>query len=239
MKLDLTELKAQLRSRLPAEWTARLGQGSTAIGWDQATTENELSNPSSITVMEREGLLFCQRLVLRFKSADYRIRMALAELVIDDLLQGNRRPRRLVIDATSEKAAAQMASAKFAGRVPVEFYVASQNIEEGKLKFPAKTLLSDRYREAFESNTMAMPPDSWLLSDHSLVKRQAGRYIVEEDAAGNHGDAWQSGMFALWGLLTKGERAELFTVDIRGGAGDPGRPPLPFQKPNRGGQLLA
>ena len=134
-----------------------------------------------------------------------------------------------------------MARDQFTGIVPVESYVASQNIEERQQKFLSKTLLSDRYRQAFEDNAMAMPPDAWILSDHSLVKVSAGRYDIEEDAAGNHGDSWVSGMLALWGLLSKGERAELLTVDITGSQPQRRRPGLHpvFQRGNQtDGKLL-
>lgn len=244
MRINLTSIKALLRPRIPA-WTDRLGMGRIALGYDQATTEGEKSNPASITVMERNGALFSQRLVMRFKAADYQARLALLEIIIDDLEAARHRAVGLVIDATSEKGGAQQARDQFAGRVPVDFYEAARNVEERGQKYPMKTLLSDRYRQTFEDNCMSMPPDAWLLSDHALVKRAAGRYIVEEDSSGNHGDAWQSGMFALWRLLSRSERQEMFTVDVRGGAGQlarnnrPGLHPVFQRQPGRSGQLLS
>lgn len=240
-RIDLTALKMKLRPLIPEDWVRRVRGGALGLGYDQATTEKELSNPASVTVMERNGRLFSQRLVVRYKAEEYKVRLAVLELLLDDLRTAEKRARRLVIDATSEKAAAQQARDQFAGTVPVEYYVASANIEEGGLKYPAKTLLCERYQQSFEDNAMALPKGEWIVSDHSLVKFSAGRFEVEEDAAGNHGDCWTSGMLALWGLMSKGERAELTAVDIRGGAPGGPRPGLLpcFQTPQGGtGRLL-
>jgi len=108
--IDLSAIKPRLRVLVAPDWTARLGFGKIGIGYDQATTENELSNPACITVTEREGALFCQRLIIRFKSANYKLRLAMLELILDDLAAAGKRARRLVIDATSEQGAAQQAA---------------------------------------------------------------------------------------------------------------------------------
>lgn len=244
-RLDLSRVKAKLRELLPSHWTAKIGAGMLGIGYDQATTENELSNPASVTVTERAAGLFTQRLVMRFKSADYRVRLALLELVIDDIHEAGKRPRRLVIDATSEKSAAQQARDQFSGRCPVEEYVASKNIVYRKQKYLAKTLISDQYRQTFEDNCSILPAGDWIIADHQLVKVQGGRYEIEEDSSGNHGDSWVSGSLSYWALMSKQERVELVAVNIAEGSDRQARSQRPglhdiFKRQTRkGGRLLA
>jgi hypothetical protein len=225
MKAGLSAYKAKLRTLIPAEWVLRVGDGKVGIGYDQATTEGEKSNPASITVTERVGSMFVERLVIRFKAEHYLVRMAVLELIIDDLASRGIRAKALVIDATSERAGAQQCADQFAGRCPVEMFIASANIEEGKLKYPAKVVLSERYVQTFEDNLMSMPAAPWVLADHQLVKKAGGRFVIEEDGAGNHGDTWISGMLSVWAIMSKSERAEAMAVDITG-AKDGRRPGL-------------
>lgn len=218
-KLNLSDFKAKLRPLLDPGWTTAIGEGVVGIGHDVATTEGELSNPSSLTVTEKLGGRFFQRLVLRWKAEEYKTRLALVELVVDDLFAAGKRPRRLVIDATNERGFAQMTRDQLAGRVVVEFYIASQGMEQRGVKYSARQLLGDRYVQTFEDNVMALPAGDWLYADHQLVKNSHGSYVYEEDKAGNHADSFVSGQLSVWAVTGTAERME---ITAAGPGGAPG-----------------
>ncbi|MES2707162.1 MAG: hypothetical protein V4726_11230 [Verrucomicrobiota bacterium] len=207
--LDLSFYKKRLRPLLPPDWTRRIGAGTIGIGHDVATTEGELSNPSALAVVERLGSRFSTRLTIRWKAEEYKMRLALIELVAEDIIAANRRARRLVIDATNERSFSGMVRDQLAGRVPVEYYIASAGIESRGKKFSSKQLLGDGYCQTFEDNVMGLPAGDWVYADHQLVKASRGTYVYEEDSVGNHADAFVAGMLAVWALMSGGERSEI------------------------------
>jgi hypothetical protein len=234
MKLDLSAYRPQLRGLLSAGWVDAVGNGQIGVGHDVATTAGDESNPSALTVTEKVGREFTQRLCLRWKDASYKRRLALIELVIDDLRAADRRPRCLAVDATSEKSFAGMLRDQLAGRCAVEFFVASKNYEHGRQQMLGKTLMGDLYCQAFEDGVMRLPPGDWIYADHTLVKRLKGSYVYEEDSAGNHADAFVSGGLSLWSLMSKSSRAEIMAAGPSCGPPDPAiamipkLPQLPF-----------
>lgn len=222
-RLDLSNYKRLLRPLLPVNWADKLTAGKIGIGHDVATTEGELSNPSSLSVVERINNVFYTRLIMRWKAEEYKMRLALIELTVEDVLARHLRPRRLVIDATNERSFAGMVRDQLAGRCNVEDYIASKGIEHRGKKYSAKQLLGDLYVQQFEDNVMALPGGEgtgWVYADHQLVKASRGTYVYEEDSVGNHADAFVSNMLAVWSLLTGEERAEISAA----GAGDISKP---------------
>ncbi len=223
-RLDLSNYKRLLRTLLPPDWVAKVSAGKIGIGHDVATTEGELSNPSALAVVERINNIFYTRLLLRWKAEEYKMRLALIELAVEDMLAQRLRPRRLVIDATNERSFAQMVRDQLSGRCNVEDYIASAGIEHRGKKYSAKQLLGDMYVQQFEDNVMALPGGQgteWVYADHQLVKASKGTYVYEEDSVGNHADAFVAGMLGVWALLTGSERVEIAAA----GAGDIGGNP--------------
>lgn len=218
MKLDLTLYKARLRPLLPQDWTRRLGAGRFGIGHDVATTEGELSNPSALAVVEQLGRRYDTRLLIRWKAEEYKMRLALVELVVEDILAAQKRPRRVMVDATNERSYAGLMRDQLAGRVPVENYIASASIESRGTKYSAKQLLGDEYCQLFEDNVMGLPTGDWVFADHQLVKAARGSYVYEEDKVGNHADAFVACMLAVRALRSGGAGAEITAAGAGGGA---------------------
>jgi len=216
-RLDLSAEKRTIRPLIPRAWTDSIGPGVIGVGHDQATTENETSNPAAVTVTEKLGSLHSQRLALRFKSAEYRIRLAVLELLIDDIFCVGRTPRAVVIDATSERAGAALLRDQLAGRCPVHFFISSEAATRGTQKTTRGTDALARYFQLFEDNCIALPCESdresdgapegggWLYADHRLAKNFKGRYLIEEDSAGNHGDTLISGALSMLACTSSGE----------------------------------
>lgn len=215
-RIDLTRFKTVLRPLLPSDWVAKLGDGKFGLGHDVATTEGELSNPSALSVVERVGNRFETRLLIRWKSAEYKMRLALIELVIDDILAVHKSPRRIVVDATNERSFAQLIRDQLAGRCPQEDYIASAGMNHKTGHFSAKQLLGNIYCQLFEDNVISLPSGDWVYADHQLVKSAKGSYVYEEDSVGNHADAFVAGMLGVWALMSGGERVEIAAAGAGG-----------------------
>lgn len=203
-------------SAVPPDWAIHCGGGPLTLGNDVATTEKKTSNPSGFTVMEKLNGIYWERLVVRFKSADPEVTYAVIKSILDA------RPaeewKALCIDASSERYHAQNVRKKFRSRLRVKLIVNSETILFGhgfeKEKYSYKTLLGDLYVSAFEDGIIALPPEEFILSDHRLVKKQAGGYVTEVDEEGNHGDTFDSGKLAYWGHMAKGGRARAHAVAV-------------------------
>lgn len=183
----------------------RIGLGPVAIGADLATTEKEASNPTSVTVMEMSGVELIAVLTLVWKTRDpalakdrfHRLITALREI-----RPGNP-PRRMAIDATSERYFATELQRELAAMVPVELVVASETVEQpGSEPITKKALLGNRYVQEFDDNHLTLPPERYLRDDHRLVKRDRGSFVTDVGTAGEHGDTFDSHKLALHALTS-------------------------------------
>jgi hypothetical protein len=195
------------------------------IGNDVATTDKKSSNPSAFTVMEKLSGIFWQRLVIRFKSADPAVTYAILESILAA------RPasewRRLCIDASSEKYHAQTMRKRFQNRLAVDLISNAEAIDFQGERYSYKTLLGDLYVSAFEDGIIALPPDTFILDDHRLVKKQSGGYTTEVDEGGNHGDTFDSGKLAYWGHLNGSGKVRVQALSVGGiSSNKPTRPGL-------------
>lgn len=190
-----------------------LGDGQVGIGFDVASTINELSNPSSITVTEKTGTDRCQRLVAVFKSKHRKVMSArLKDCVV--LVAG--RPeggnaRRMCIDASNERLAAEETADDLRQLVPVELVLGGGEVKplppgyeekDGNVNY--KTYLGDLYSRAVNENRYSLPPDEYIKVDQRLPMKDAGRYVCVPDADGRHGDTFDSGKLAEWALSGTG-----------------------------------
>lgn len=181
-----------------------LGSGQVGIGYDVASTEKGTSNPSSVTVAERNGNERVQRLVVVWKERRedvqrQRIRDILG--VVAARREGGS-TSRLCMDATNERLFAQGTADALRGVVPVELVVASEGIQPPGYDKPTnmKTYLGDLYCAAVNENRTTMPGDAYVKADHRLVVKTGGRYECEADGDGRHGDTFDSGKLAEYAL---------------------------------------
>lgn len=185
----------------PPGWQNLLGTGVFSVGADPATTEKEKSNPFSITIMERVGMTYFARLVVRFKTADpERAKFFLRQAC--ELGKG-RKPRRLVLDASSERFWCAEVKREFASICPVELMVAGEKMEYQGEEMTTKTYLGNLLCNALDDMQMAIANETWLKDDFRLVMRDKGSFTTRVDSAGNHGDTFDSTKNALHGLISK------------------------------------
>lgn len=201
------------RDCIPKDWTRLLGGGPLGLGYDIATTDKETSNPSSLTVTERVGPLFVQRLVLRWKTKHEAVAKAMLKIVFQDLEKLKIRPRRLCVDGSNERFFAQSVQSMFSMYCPVQIIVSGETLMWHGEKLDYKTVLGSVYKNTFEDGLMRCPDAKWLKDDHRLVKKQAGRFVTDTAADGSHGDTFDSGKLAHYALLLGG-RAEISATAV-------------------------
>jgi hypothetical protein len=184
----------------PDEWKYLLGDGPIAVGVDPATTTKKLSNPTSIVVTQGEGLDYIVRAAIRFKTNDPAVTRAFIDRAID--LPNNKRVRRVVILATSERFFATDERSRLAGRVPVELVIESEKTSYMGEEMTFKLYLGNLVVNTLNDNRLAVPNAVWLRND--LRQPEGATFIAEPDENGNHADAFCALGASLHGLISAG-----------------------------------
>lgn len=174
------------------------------LGVDVATTEKESSNPTAVAVMERMGINSVVRAIFLWKTRDPAIaRERLSGLLRAIERRPGGRPRKLCIDATSERYFATELQRHLAAQVPVELVIASETVLPPGYSdtVTMKTWLGDRYVAELDDNHLTLPPERYVREDHRLPKKIRGAYVCEADPEGRHGDTFDACKLALHALL--------------------------------------
>ncbi len=197
---------------------ATLTSGPVGIGLDVASTTGETSNPSSITVTENCGGERHQRLVVVFKTkkravmSDY-----LARIVTTIRARNSGGPaRRLCIDASNERLAAEETKDDLSRIIPVELVLGGGSVEPLPSGYRDainyKTYLGDLYCAAVNDGRTVLPAADYIKDDHRLTVKDQGRYKCTPDSDGKHGDTFDSGKLAEWALLNNAGALNAETV---------------------------
>lgn len=220
----------RVKDAIPPTWKSHLIPGCPlAIGLDPATTDKGTSNPTGLTVTQNVGMDYIVRLIARFKSADPEHTKAILDDILD--LPHGLRPRRLVIDASSEKFFALEVKRHLAGKCRVELISSTQTVRYRGENLPAKVYLGNLLINTLEDSQIWLPEAKWVQGDWRLVKRDRGSFATEVDSSGGHGDTFDSTKLSLHGLISTGGPAEASAAAVgqghlprRGGAWPPMRP---------------
>jgi hypothetical protein len=200
-------------------WRDLLGGGRIAIGFDPATTEKRMSNPSALAVVEQLGRLFFVRLVLVFKTSDPAVSRAMLREALD--LGPGRRVRRVCIDATNERFFASSLKQELAGHAVCELVVASEKTARGGEEMSFKTWLGSLLVHQMEDGLLALPESRYIKEDFRLVLRDRGGFDNQVDQQGRHGDTFDAVKLALHGLLSRGGPAHAEAVPLGSATGVP------------------
>jgi len=183
-----------------------LTNGAVGLGLDTATTTNDTSNPSVLTVTERLGVMKAQRMVFVWKERDPKIARGRVRAVIE-VVKGRLKggpARRLCIDSTSEQYFARETAQELSGLIPVELVdarLAVDPVPAGYVRAPNhKTYLGDRYAAAVNDNRYLLPPEQYFKDDHRLTTKNGEHYECEPQSDGRHGDTFDAGKLADWAL---------------------------------------
>jgi hypothetical protein len=178
-----------------------LGRGPVSLGYDIATTEGKTSNPSSITLAQREGPLFLARLILVWKAADPEVPKALLRELIGLLLSAGHRPQGLDIDATSERYFAAQVRVEFAPLLPVGLVVAGEKTQFRGEDLNWKNYLGNGLLNLLQDGRMALPESRYVRDDFRLVKRTPTGLNAEVASDGKHADTFDSTKLAIHRLF--------------------------------------
>lgn len=177
----------------------------TGLGWDVATTNGGMSNPSSVTVTQRHGIELISPLNLLWKTRDPKLARERVREVILACKAAGAPGRRLAIDASSELYFAEETKIEFRSLIPVECVRNGANVDprppgyEGNIDY--KTYLGDQYAGEINDNHYVLPPENYLKKDHRAVVKDRGAYAAEVDRDGGHGDTFDSGKLAQYAVM--------------------------------------
>lgn len=218
---DFQAALAALRKNLSRE--GREGRGGICgIGFDVATTTGDTSNPSSTTITEKIGSDKFQRLVILWKERKPAVVWDRLKQIVRTIRDAGCSPRRLCIDATSERYFAEQTTDELRSLVPVQMIISSNAVEplpkgynprEGNVNY--KTYLGDLYAASVNDGRTVLPPDDsqYFKTDHRLVLKDGGRFVCTPEPDGKHGDTFDSGKLANFALEGNGpfvcERVEI------------------------------
>ncbi|MCX6901732.1 MAG: hypothetical protein NT105_23885 [Verrucomicrobia bacterium] len=197
-----------------------LTNGRVNLGLDVASTAEEKSNPSSITVTEETSGMYYQRLVAVFKTKHRAVvsqRLKDVCAVVAGRSDGGR-VQKLSIDAGNERMAAEETANDLRGVVTVELVIPSASIHppgySDSVNF--KTYQSDLYSDGLNNGLIAVPPDEYIKLDHLLPIKDMGRYTCAVDSEGRHGDSFDSGKQSYYGFYSSGGAVEAHAVRVGG-----------------------
>lgn len=207
MALEITDTTLQAREVegvIPRGWLDLIEGGPITLGLDLATTDKATSNPAAISVMERQGIRYIERLVVSWKTRDERVTEAFVETILKALRRRLIRARRVSIDASNETFFAQGLARKFRPLAPFELVKGGENRTHQGETMKAKELLGSLFVNLHADGLIDSPEGSFMKTDRRLVKKVGGAFVTETGRDGKHGDTFDAGKLALWGHLGSG-----------------------------------
>lgn len=195
---------------LPDGWLLAISKEHPllSLGLDVGTTAKKKSNPSVLSLCQKVGHEHRFPLIVRYKSKDPAVTIALIEEILKGVASLGLRIRRLCIDATSEKFFAVAVRRHFAGRLQVDLIVSSEATEYGGERMLWKAYLGNLFVNTIEDGYMALPADPWVKTDVRSVTSEKGTFEAEVLEDGGHGDVFDGCKLALHGQIAKGGAVE-------------------------------
>lgn len=184
-------LQSIIPRRIPlASDTSPLG-----LGLDVATTEKNTSNPSALALAEATGPEIRIPFLIRWKTANPEITIAIIQATLSALAP--RRPRKLCVDATSERFFAAELRRRLIAALPVEMVISSQTITHLGQSMTVKSYLGNQLINLLDDNLLTLPDAPWISDDFRLVKRDRGTFSTDIDPSGAHGDTFDAVKLAI------------------------------------------
>lgn len=178
------------------KWLSQnISDNPVGIGADWATTEKAISNPTAISVVEREGAGYLVRAIVVWKTSDPDIAEERVVRIVETVngRKNGGRAKAFGQDATSERYFCERIKKRLRPLVPVHNLVGSETIERpGGEKMTMKQFLGSQYVGVLDDNNLTLPPDRYVREDHRLPKKEKGSFVCEADEKGRHGDTFDS-----------------------------------------------
>lgn len=194
-------LQSRLRGLIPASWTDHLRDGMVCLGLDVASTTENKSNPSALSLMEHWDRRYWVRLQLRWKTGDLDVMETILRHVLKYVPRAQR--KALVVDKSNEKFAANKLAKVLGREINVVGFAGGQKVRYQGEDSDAKTAMGAAYCAALEDGLIALPAGKWIRDDHRQVTRNGARFDAKVDKEGNHADVFDSDKLAYWGHIGK------------------------------------
>lgn len=186
---------------------------SVGLGFDVATTTNETSNPSVVSVVENDAADVTVRAFFVWKTRDPQIareRLDQIVTVIEHRQYG--RAKAMAIDASNERYFAEDVKTQFRSRLPVALIVAGEGVKKPGEEKPGmekqtnwKQYLGDQYVGILDDNHLTLPPETYVRVDHRLVKKDRGQFVCVPSPEGMHGDTFDAAKLGVHAVISKSE----------------------------------
>lgn len=189
---------------LLAEALSLTGVGKLTAGYDTATTESKMSNPSSLTLMENVGMDYPARLVVWWKTADPVIAEALLVHWAELMRAADKRVTCLTVDASNEVFFAKRIKTIVGKLIPVRLMRGNQKVSLSGEEMDAKTLCGNLLVNHMESARVPIPNHPYVENDFGRVTKAGGRFTCSVGPNGEHGDTFDATKLALQGQIRQG-----------------------------------
>ncbi len=194
-------LQSRLRGLIPASWTDHLRDGMVSLGLDVASTTENKSNPSALSLMEHWDSRYWVRLQLRWKTGDLDVMTSILRHLLRYIPRAQRKV--LVVDKSNEKFAANQLAKVLGREINVVGFAGNNKVRYQGEDSDAKTAMGSAYCAALEDGLIALPAGKWIRDDHRQVTRNGARFEAKVDKEGNHADVFDSDKLAYWGFIGK------------------------------------
>ncbi len=177
-----------------------VGQGSTVtLGLDLGTTENKMSNPSALALIEQPlgSLQKHLRLAARWKSGQRAILQGVMERLLDLTERRGLRLRCLSLDGTNERLTATDLAHDRSGRVGVRIAVLGTTRVVYGEKVTLKSYLGSLVKSHLEDGRLTLPAAEWVKKDFRQPVSDRGSWKSEVASDGAHADLFVATGLAL------------------------------------------
>lgn len=193
-----------VRDYIPLDWVDHLEKNQpVSVGHDVATSAAGTANPASVTVTQKAGTLFHERLVTSWKTDDPAIATLIVKTILEDIRRAGFVGVKLSIDASNEVYHARNLKRDLAHLAQISLIKGGSNLEYKGEKMDSKTLLGNMYANDYNDGKITTPTGKWIAEDRRLVKKKGGAFYADLGKNGEHGDTFDSGKLAHWGLRNK------------------------------------
>lgn len=209
-------------------WLAtHLSADPVGVGIDPATTTNQTSNPTGVTVSQRRVDGFYQPAVFVWKEKNPKVARERIARILDCIRHSPAgRVRRCCLAITNEQYFGRETAQDLGHLAPFELVDERCKVEPvpaGYKRDPNyKTWLADQYAAQVNDNHYTMPPEEYYKNDQRMVVKTGGSYECEPGPDGQHGDTFVSGAMGQHALSGAGG-ALTSTEGIFMGESGPGR----------------
>ena len=184
-------------------------KGTVAIGIDMATTTNKKSNPTSLSIVRKNGDGFETPLILWWKTANPHVTTGRVIGLLTSLRAMDVKIEGVGIDGTSEKYYARLLKEAIGALADVQIIVSSETVETPEGSITLKAFMGNDLANAIESGKMLLPFNTYVYKDFMRVVKNRGSFDAAVGPNGEHGDTFDSTKLGMR-VLQKGGSVEAY-----------------------------